>query len=165
MMIRSRSLMLFLALSTVPASALAEPFQIISGSFSIGRPLIGPEAGSAALVWDNPPLGAFETSTRHDVSRVSAVWEPGAGYSSTLLGTTAPVQPLQPGPAPVGGTFSSTGEASFSFLSVPYDQTAPSLNQSILLRFSGGHFNVPAVFPPTDDEGLYNPDGAVRDER
>ena len=138
----------------VPALAAAEPFQILPGSFSTGRPLIGTSAGGAALVWGNPPAGAFESATRQNVSVVAAVWDPWDGFSSTLLGATSPVLPLQPGPVPVGGRFRTDGGASFSFEGSS-DPTVPFLKQSIDLVFSGGTFNVPAVFPPTDSEGLY----------
>ena len=105
-------------------------------------------------MWSNPPAGEFESATRQNVSVVAATWEPRDGFSSTLLGATAPVLPLEPGPVPVGGTFRADGGASFSFEGSS-DPTVPFLNQSIDLRFSGGTFNVPAVFPPTDSEGLY----------
>jgi hypothetical protein len=137
----------------MPALAAAEPIEIF-GSFGIGRPLIGTSAGGASLVWSNPPAGKFESPTRQDVSVVAATWEPRDGFSSTLLGATAPVLPLEPGPVPVGGSFRADGGASFSFEGST-DPTVPFLNQSIDLRFSGGTFNVPAVFPPTDSEGLY----------
>jgi len=116
--------------------------------------LIGTSAGSAALVWSPLPAGEFETATRQDVSVVAATWEPRDGFSSTLLGATAPVLPLPPGPEPVGGSFRADGGANVSFEGSS-DPTVPFLEQSIDLGFSGGTFNVPVLFPPTDSEGLY----------
>jgi hypothetical protein len=133
---RLRMNRLFRWLSTVlvvfltPALANADPVQITSGYFVLARPLIGPEAVRAFIVWENLPAELFGSSPP---PYVFSTWDPGE-YSSTLLGTTAPVEPLHPGTAPVGGTFTASNAA---------------------FQFNGGDFLIPPVFPPTDEEGLY----------
>jgi PEP-CTERM motif-containing protein len=130
MEVRSRCFVAVLVLA-VPALAQADPIRIMSGTFIVGRPLIGTERAAVSLVWFNPPAAIFGPAAPEFLEQS---WQPFEEYSSTLLGTTAPVQPLHPGPAPVGGTFSAS---------------------NVSLQFSGGTFQVPSVFPPTDEEGLY----------
>jgi hypothetical protein len=126
-----RTLGALVVLILTPAVGRADPVQLTTGSFNLGRPLIGTMAMGAALVWANPPVEFFGSPPP---DYVYATWYPEDGYVSTLLGTTAPVLPLPPGTAPVGGTFSSPGVA---------------------LEFTGGQFVIPSVFPPTDSEDLY----------
>lgn len=120
-----------LILVVVPALACADPVQITSGAFIMGRPLIGTERNGASMIWLNPPpelVGGVETEI------VEQSWMASDPYTSTLPGTTEPVLPLAPGPVPVGGTFTTA---------------------TLVLRFTGGTFTVPSVFPPTDEEDLY----------
>ena len=126
-----RTLGALAVLLLIPAAGRAEPVQLTTGSFNLGRPLIGTMAVGAALVWANPPVEFFGSPPP---DYVYATWYPEDGYVSTLLGTTAPVVPQHPGTAPVGGTFSVPG---------------------VSLEFRGGQFVIPSVFPPTDSEDLY----------
>jgi hypothetical protein len=115
----------------VPDLANADPVQITSGAFIMGRPLIGTERNGASMIWLNPPpelVGGVETEI------VEQSWMGSEPYTSTLPGTTEPVLPLTPGPVPVGGTFET---------------------MTLSLQFTGGTFTVPSVFPPTDEEDLY----------